>query len=143
MTDRVFVDTNVLIYGRDSKEGPKRDKAREWLSLLADSRRLVLNLQVINELTRWILRNEPKRPLGDTQTEVTALRAYGDAPIDEADVARAWDVRRALGYQWFDCLLVASASSQCRYFLSEDMGHMARFEKLTIIDPFRIAPNEL
>ncbi len=143
MTDKVFVDTNVLVYARDLKEDAKREKARAWLATLARSQRLTLNLQVLNELTRWMLRNEPKRPREHTRQEVEALRAYGAAPLDEADVAVAWDVRNALGYQWFDCLLVAYASSRCQYFLSEDMGHLARFATLTIIDPFRFAPEDL
>lgn len=144
MSGRVFVDTNVLIYARDRKAASKREKAQLWLAELAHSGRLAINLQVINELTRWTLRNEPQRPLPDVRREIDALRFYGDAPIGTGEMDLAWQVRSALGYQWFDCLLLASAlSARCTYFLSEDMGDNARYDSLTIINPFRSEPAEL
>ena len=34
MTDQIFVDTNVLIYGRDSKQGDKKAIAQNWVRSL-------------------------------------------------------------------------------------------------------------
>lgn len=144
MTARVFVDTNILIYARDRKAAVKRERAQLWLAELAYSGRLVINLQVINELTRWTLRAEPQRPLVDIQKEIAALRSYGDASVGTAETDIAWQIRGALGYQWFDCLLLASAlTAGCAYFLSEDMGDNARYDSLIIVNPFRIGPKEL
>lgn len=144
MTARVFVDTNVLIYARDRKAAAKREHAQLWLAELARSGRLVINLQVINELTRWTLRSEPQRPIADVRSEIGALRTYGEAPVGVAETDLAWQIRGALGYQWFDCLLLASAlTARCAYFLSEEMGDNARYDSLTIINPFRTSPKEL
>lgn len=141
MIARVFVDTNVLIYARDQKEHDKRSQAQDWLKFLADRRQLVTNLQVLNEFTRWLLLNERSRALEALRDEVGFLASYGTDPLGIADMDRAWDVRATLGYQWFDCLLLAyAANAGCSHFLSEDMSHGARYGSLTIIDPFRVAP---
>ena len=139
MTDRTFVDTNVLIYARDQKEGDKQPRAQAWLDRLAAGRNLVTNLQVLNEFARWLLRNERSRPIESLRREIDLLAYYGAEPLTAADVERAWEIRGTLGYQWFDCLLIAAATAaECRYFLSEDMTHEARYGGLTIINPFRV-----
>jgi predicted nucleic acid-binding protein len=143
MTARVFVDTNVLIYARDRKDESKRAKARAWLTALSDSGLAHLNLQVLNEFTRWVLANEPHRSLDEVRTEVDALREWGDKPLDDEEVALGWAVRERLGYQWFDCLLIAAAHvSECTHFLSEDMGKGAVFGSITLIHPFDNHPSE-
>lgn len=141
MTARVFVDTNVLIYARDQREHDKRKQARQWLEILADRRQLLTNLQVLNEFTRWLLLNERSRALEALRNEVGLLASYGAAPLSAAEMDNAWDVREALGYQWFDCLLIASAANAgCSHFLSEDMSHGERYGSLTIINPFKVDP---
>jgi predicted nucleic acid-binding protein len=142
MTGRTFVDTNVLIYARDQKEGDKRQRAQAWLDRLSAGRNLVTNLQVLNEFARWLLRNERSRSLESLRREIDLLAYYGAEPLTAADVERAWEVREKLGYQWFDCLLIAAATAaQCHYFLSEDMTHEARYGGLTVINPFRVDPD--
>jgi predicted nucleic acid-binding protein len=142
MTGRVFVDTNVLIYARDRKEDEKRLTAQLWLQGLGDRRRLVTNLQVLNEFTRWLLSTERSRALEDLRRELEFLGIYGANPLGSDDTDLAWNVRARLGYQWFDCLLIAAAVNQgCSHFLSEDMGHETRYGSLTIINPFRVDPD--
>ncbi|MGU3285063.1 PIN domain-containing protein [Methylobacterium mesophilicum] len=140
----VFIDTNVLIYARDDRNADKRERARTWLAAITDLDCARTNLQVLNELTRWILKNESERSLRAVQDEVEAIGAWGARPIDQDDTELAWLVRKNLGYQWFDCLLVAAAQlAGCRYFLTEDMAHGAVFEGLTLINPFRASPGDV
>ncbi len=143
-TERVFVDTNVLIYARDARSIEKRQMATTWLLELGARAHASLNLQVLNELTRWILKNEPYRSRTEIQKEIDALRVWGDKPLSAEDMKVAWVVRDKLGYQWFDCLLLAAAHLQgCRYFLTEDMAHGTTFLDLTLINPFRLTPDDL
>ncbi len=138
---RVFVDTNVLIYARDPAAGEKNAAAMRWLRILGMQGRLVVNLQVLNELTRWVLRNE-QVAIDTARQRIDAMRRFGDEPLQSSDVTVAWAIREKLGYQWFDCLLIASAANAgCTHFLSEDMGHETRYGSLTIINPFRVDPD--
>jgi predicted nucleic acid-binding protein len=140
----VFVDTNVLLYARDRKAHDKRAKAQTWLAALAETGRARINLQVINEYTRWVLANEPGRPLKEVRAEYELLRKWGDKPLGDDEVELAWAVRERLGYQWFDCLLIAAARvAGCTYFLTEDMGKGARFDAVTLVHLFDTSPAEL
>jgi predicted nucleic acid-binding protein len=38
MTDRVFVDTNVLVYSRDISQGEKQQIAARWMETLWEHR---------------------------------------------------------------------------------------------------------
>lgn len=141
---KVFVDTNVLIYGRDAAEPEKQARATAWLSALDRRRVGRLNLQVINEFTRWSLVKRRDRSVSEIRAEADLLRAWGDDPLGREEVDFAWSVRELFGFQWFDCLLVGSAAaSKCSFFLTEDMVHGTRFEGVTIISPFEVAPQEL
>ena len=137
-TSLVFVDTNILIYARDRKDQERRAQARTWLSLLGDHRCGRLNLQVLNEFSRWVLKNESRRPLAEVRAEVDMLRAWGDTVVGDEEVELAWAVRRTFGFQWFDCLLLGAARLLgCTHFLSEDLTEGATFDTVRIVHPFR------
>lgn len=137
----IFVDTNVLVYARDHSAGDKHATAVLWLDRLANAERMLLNMQVLNDLTRWMLRKE-RTTTATARDAIEMLREFGEAPLLDDDVELAWDIRETLGYQWFDCLLIASAANAgCTHFLSEDMGHETRYGSLTIINPFRVDPD--
>ncbi|GJE54094.1 MULTISPECIES: PIN domain-containing protein [Methylobacterium] len=143
-TDLVFVDTNVLIYARDARNSDKMCCAQAWVLALGARSTARINLQILNELTRWILKNEARRSTEEVQEEMASLAVWGDRPLTQDEVEIAWAVRARLGYQWFDCLLLAAAVVHgCRYLLTEDMAHEAIFESVTLINPFRTSPDEL
>jgi predicted nucleic acid-binding protein len=66
------------------------------------------------------------------------------AVLDAHTIRRAWLIEDATGYQWFDCLLLASAvGAGCGFFLSEDLQHGRLIDDLKVVDPFRLAPSEV
>jgi predicted nucleic acid-binding protein len=140
----VFVDTNVLIYSKDAHYPEKKSRADEWLLQLAAHRAAPLNLQVLNELTRWPLKADPGLALDEVRSGIDRLRIWGSAPIDDDIVDLAWALRAKFRFHCYDCLLLSAAVlDDCNIFLSEDMSHGARFERLTIINPFLVHPSEI
>ena len=82
--------------------------------------------------------------LDEIRDYVEGLSAFGDDPLDPGAVELGWAMREATGYQWWDCLLLASARlKNCPYFLTEDMSHGHNVMGVTIIDPFRSPPLDL
>ena len=49
MTDKVFVDTNVLVYSRDASEPRKQKQAMAWMAELWESQAGRLSFQVLQE----------------------------------------------------------------------------------------------
>ena len=62
MTDKYFVDTNILLYAHDRSAGLKRDRARQLLDHLWTTGQGVLSTQVLQELC-VNLRRKVKPPL--------------------------------------------------------------------------------
>lgn len=115
-----------------------------WLSEIGEQRLGHINLQVSNEFTRWLLKNERRLSLEEVRDEVDLLRNWGHQPLDSEDLELAWEVRRELRYQWFDCLLIGAAARMgCGFFLSEDMSDGARFGPLILVDPFKHSPTDI
>lgn len=62
MSDKCFVDTNVLVYAHDRSAGPKYKAAEALLEELWSSGRVVLGTQILQEFC-VSLRRKAGRPL--------------------------------------------------------------------------------
>ena len=63
MSDRYFVDTNILVYAHDAAAGQKHARAKALVEDLWESRSGVVSTQVLQELA-VNLRRKAKKPLG-------------------------------------------------------------------------------
>ena len=62
MSDRYFVDTNILMYAHDTAAGEKHERAKALVEELWESRSGVVSTQVLQELA-VNLRRKAKKPL--------------------------------------------------------------------------------
>ncbi len=70
MSDKFFVDTNILIYAHDASKGAKHERAVHLVERLWDSRTGVLSTQVLQEFCFSLRRKRSSRsvPRGGTPT---------------------------------------------------------------------------
>jgi predicted nucleic acid-binding protein len=138
----VFIDTNILIYARETTDPTKALTCEAWLSRLADSRSMVISRQVMNELyANLIYKRHLKRPAAEARREVLALEPFATAPANAATLASAWDIQDRFGLHFWDALLVASANAaDCDFFLSEDLSDQQLYGRVRVINPFRHSP---
>ncbi len=77
MSVRVFVDTNVLVYARDSSEPEKQPRAAQWLEKLWRARAGRLSLQVLQEYYVTVTQKlDPGLDLARARSDVRALAAW-------------------------------------------------------------------
>ena len=145
MNPTCFVDTNVLVYARDSSEPAKQPAAERWLRLLWATRSGRLSSQVLNEYYSVV--TEKLRPgLGrvEARADVRNLMAWGPVPTDGAVVEGAWTVQDRYGLSWWDALVASAAQvAGCAWLLTEDLQHGQVLDGVTVVDPFRTEPEEL
>ena len=67
MSDRYFVDTNILMYAHDTAAGEKHARARVLVEDLWESRSGVVSTQILQELA-VNLRRKAKKPLNARAT---------------------------------------------------------------------------
>jgi predicted nucleic acid-binding protein len=136
-----FIDTNIMIYAMDPKEPKKRAVVSDLIKRIDRNHRLVISPQSLNECYRVLSRTKTDEARQSARSLLTGWSLYCDAPMTSGTTFLAWQVEKETGYQWWDCLLLASAiQAHCDVFISEDMQHGRRVHDLRIINPFVVDP---
>jgi predicted nucleic acid-binding protein len=135
---RVFVDTNIFLYAslEDNFQQGKRTRAINLLKGLS-GKIVFINTQVLHEFYSVMLRHgasdEAIQELLDAiiaETKVSVIKVN--------TVKRCWDMRLKYRYNYWDCLILASAlENDCGILYTEDLQHGQIIEKsLNIVNPF-------
>ncbi len=138
MIERVFVDTNVLIYAHDLDAGLKHDRAVAILSDLWENENGIVSVQVLQEfyvnVTRKI--SDPLTP-ALARGVIRNYLAWQIAPNDPSTVLSASEIAERNHISFWDALIVASASNAgADRILSEDLNHGRIIEGVVIENPF-------
>jgi len=145
MSALVFVDTNVLVYARDTRVPHKQRSAHEWLDFLWETRRGRLSPQVLNEYYVTVTRKlKPGLPVEEARTSVRDLY-YWLGPVDAQDLLEAaWTLEDRASISFWDALVVGAARSMgCMYVLTEDLSARQDLGGVRVVDPFAGSPRDL
>jgi predicted nucleic acid-binding protein len=143
MTDPVFVDTNVLVYARDTAHPRKQDRAADWMTYLWRNEAGRLSYQVLQEFYITVtLKLKPGMSLKAARNEVRTLMSWSPLSVDGAVVERAWTVQDRYRLSWWDALIVSAAQlSGCGWLLTEDLQDGQRLGDVRIVNPFKHPPD--
>jgi len=138
MPDRVFFDTNVLVYAFDRGDPTRQEIASRLFDEALRTGVAVLSLQVLQEFyvvaTRKIrarLSVERARAvvadlLHHTVVEPTAVHLLQAIDLAIAHVLSLWDA----------LIVAAAASADCRILYSEDLSPGSTFGTVRLVNPF-------
>ncbi len=142
MSDRVFVDTNVLVYARDANFPDKQARAEEWLRSLYVSRRGRLSVQVLQEYYTTVTRKlRPGLSRSEARDDVRDLCSWEPLAMTSELLSSAWQVEEDHGLSWWDSLIVAAALHLgCDTLLTEDLAHGHNYGGVVAINPFAEPP---
>ena len=145
MTATVFVDTNVLVYARDTSEAEKQPLAEAWMRHLWQERSGRLSFQVLHEFYVTVTgKLDPGLEPAEARNEVRTLLAWQPISMDRRVLEGAWSVQDRYQLAWWHSLIVAAArAAGCRYLLTEDLQHGQILEDLAILSPFESSPDAL
>ena len=137
-TERVFVDTNVLVYAHDLDAEIKRAIAEHVLRQLWDDETGVLSVQVLQEfyaaLTGGVASPVPRRAARDL---LSAYSVWPIATLDAADLLVASDLEERYRLTYRDALIVAAArKSHATLLLSEHIQPFRPIAGLQVRNPF-------
>ena len=144
MSDKAFVDTNVLIYAHDVDAGRKHEVAKAILTELWINRTGILSTQVLQEFyvnaTRKIRTPLPKPA---ARSVVSSYAAWCVDGITPADITAAFQIEDDAHIGFWDALIVAVATrSGARRVLSEDLNPGQVIAGVTIENPFAEGPSQ-
>ncbi|MFH1983553.1 MAG: PIN domain-containing protein [Pseudomonadota bacterium] len=141
MTDRIFLDTNVLVYTYDTHNGAKQRVAENILRMSIENENAVISVQVLGEFFNVITRkiSSPMAPVEALEI-IRTLEILPVQEIDRAMVTRAIDTYQRYSISYWDSLIVAAAErSQCARILSEDLNDGQQYYGITVQNPFKIS----
>lgn len=136
MSDKFFIDTNILIYFYTKTEKEKLDVLEKLLGKVD----LVVSTQVLNELSNVLLKK-----FNLSTDEITALLQEVSNwcfvhTVELPTIIRALSIIKRYKVSYFDALMIAaSLECDCKVMYSEDMHHNCLIEEsLRIINPFKL-----
>lgn len=134
MSDKSFLDTNIILYSY-SKTEPKKQKIARGVALLGET---FISTQVLSESAN-VLRKKFKLNWSDISNTLHEISLNYKVLVNNMEsINLACKIAGKYQFSIYDSLIIAAAlESNCQVLYSEDMHHGQLIEnKLTIINPF-------
>ena len=137
MSDRIFVDTNILVYAHDLSSGDRHAKASAVIESLWEAGTGVISTQVLQEFYVTVTR-KIKNPLKSAEAR-EIIRNYLAWPVqinDPETTIQASEIEEKNSLSFWDALIVAAALRlQAKKIISEDLNHGQIIEGILIENP--------
>ncbi len=141
MSDKYFVDTNILMYAHDTSAGVKHDRAKALVEELWRDRAGVVSTQVLQEL--WVnLRRKAGRPLDSRATrEIVADYLSWQVVVNGGDsILAALELEERYQISFWDALVVhAAQSGGARILYSEDLSDGQHYGEVQVKNPLEVS----
>jgi predicted nucleic acid-binding protein len=141
MSDKCFVDTNVLVYAHDRSTGSKHETAQALVNQLWNAGGGVLSTQVLQELC-VNLRRKAGQPLpADEVRRLIQDYSSWEVVVNTADsVVQALDIEALYKISFWDALILQAAeSSGAAILYSEDLASGQKYGSIRVVNPFAIS----
>ncbi len=137
MHDKVFLDTNILLYAYSVDEPLKQSAAIGVIDKFDNS--AIISIQVINEIANILLKKFKLSPEDVENVLLELNSAFNIVDFNIATQIKALRLKTKYNLQYYDSLIIATAiENNCTTLYSEDMQDGLIIEdKLTIINPFK------
>jgi len=136
MKDKVFIDSNIILYAYSRTEPSKREIANALIFATSDA---LISTQVINEVTNILYKK-----FGLDSKEIEAVideiaEVFSIVNFTLETQKYAIHIKERYQLQYYDSLILATALEHgCGIVYSEDMQHNQLIEdRLRIVNPFR------
>ena len=137
MSDRFFVDTNILMYAHDKASGAKHERAKALVEELWRNRTGVVSTQVLQELS-VSLRTKVGRPVDAKATrEIISDYLTWHVVVNGGEsILEALDLEARFQISFWDALVVQAAhTSGAEVLYSEDLSDGQTYGAVRVINP--------
>jgi predicted nucleic acid-binding protein len=137
MSDRYFVDTNILMYAHDTAAGEKHVRAKALVEELWESRTGAISTQVLQELA-VNLRRKAKKPLHAKATrDVISDYLAWQVVVNGGDsILEALELEARYHISFWDALVVQAAHvAGAEILYSEDLSDGQRYGTVRVRNP--------
>ena len=142
MSDRSFVDTNILMYAHDKSAGEKHERARTLVAELWRERKGVVSTQVLQELAGNLRRKAGRTLDAKATREIVADYLTWQVVVNSGEsILEALDLEARFQISFWDALIVQAAQvSGAEILYSEDLSDGQSYATVRVINPLRVRP---
>jgi predicted nucleic acid-binding protein len=136
MSERSFLDTNILVYTDDHDMPEKQTQALEIIAQMRRQGMGVLSTQVLQEYFVATTRKLSVSPIV-ARRKVELFARLNLVPVKLDQILGAIDLQRLHGFSFWNALIIRCAlDGGCTRLFTEDLQHRQRIEGLVIVNPF-------
>lgn len=137
MTEKFFVDTNILVYALDRTAGRKHDRALHLIERLWTSGQGVLSTQVLQELCVNLRRKvTPPLPPEQVRDVVQDYLSWEVVVNDAASIIQALEIEARSRISFWDALILHAAEScGATVLYSEDLAPGQKYGSIEVVNP--------
>lgn len=142
MIEKVYVDSNVLIYSMDPQKTLQTARCDAWLNHLAQTGQIALSPQAITESVNVLVKR--RLQADEVKSLVAPFIGFVSHPINTDVIQRALAIFQRYQTSWWDALMIGwAAEAGCRVLLTEDSQSAPFIEGVKIVSPFDLEPAAL
>jgi predicted nucleic acid-binding protein len=138
MRDKIFVDTNILVYAHDLSDGDRHAKASAIIEGLWEEETGVISTQVLQEFYVTVTRKikSPLKPAAAREIILNYL-SWSLQINDLETTIRASEIEEKNNLSFWDALIIAAALRlQAKKIITEDLNHGQIIEGILVENPF-------
>jgi predicted nucleic acid-binding protein len=139
MNAKTFVDTNVLVYAYDERDGYKQETAKRILHYLRQERSGAVSMQVLQEFYSTVTR-KLTIPLPKDKARLIVDRfTYWCVATTPEEIKRSFQIEDEARINFWDAMIIAAAiKSGATRILSEDLNPGQMIAGIRIENPFAL-----
>ena len=137
MSDKCFVDTNILVYAHDRTNGIKHERARTLTEELWNSGKGVLSTQVLQELCINLRRKAANpMPVEEVRRLIREYSTWEVVTNTPESVLGALEIETRYKTSFWDALIIQAAEEAGASILySEDLATGQRYGAIEVLNP--------
>ena len=140
MIDKVFLDTNILVYLFDKSEKEKQTRVKKLIADHLPQTRMFVSIQVINEFINVTGKKiaSPISPIQQKEIIEFINDIFIITPLILNTTLNALEISQKYKLSFWDSLIISSAlENKCSVLYSEDMQNgFSIYNKIKIVNPF-------
>jgi len=134
--EKIFLDTNILVYILDKSDRKKRELSRSTITALNQTNSIVISTQVIQEFYFACVKKYSYHSIFIKEVIKDFLR-WEVIQISPDLIMDAIDISALHKFSfWNSLILSASLFGGCKQIISEDFQDGQRFRGVKIVNPF-------
>jgi predicted nucleic acid-binding protein len=138
MKDKVFLDTNIIVYAHDWSSDEKNTTAKEIMGHLWESKKGIISVQVLQEFFVCVTQKIPNPlQIKNARMILEYLSTWEVIVNDKHITMQAIDLQEKFKFSFWDSLIIQAAiQGQAGILLSEDLPDGQVVMGIKIFNPF-------